>query len=498
MSQETPSSEFEKFVAKEATHEKIALPELERLPQELQEAMREIPKISGTWNPVEIYTADPESIKVEKPKVIEAFRKGEEYNPKFTYSRAMELDPEQGRAQLLELQKKVRSTKAESRVDRLARVAIDRKIKDDLATTYIIEGIKGQDDTIVSKGFKLKYEGMDAATYKVVQEVYREFCDPNKKDEPLPEALLNKEEMQWLESTEFTDSEFADACREILEQYHILRPDEGGEGFEVALDARATAIDVRDKSTKGHPTVFIPEGRKLKGSALLTLLDHEIGGHARQSMNGERLFGVGGGSLKFDEEVMYEGLGFGYEARTMRELFGKKDVPANPFFGLAIKSAQEGKSFAQIFSEQVDYRMHALEKTPPNEKLKKSFAELTEEEQNKVLNLAWPITYRVMRGHVNMENKEAYAMEKDIAYLKGTFQQRELDKAGLGHKNESAIAAKGGLLMLAEFELKPENLPIKYEVVGPDGNYMTPGRYYWETKLKPRMRAEQAQKAQPA
>ena len=63
-------------------------------------------------------------------------------------------------------------------------------------------------------------------------------------------------------------------------------------GFAVTVDEKTTSIDVRDKSAKG-PTVFIPKQKKMNGIELLKLIGHEIEGHARQSINGERLFLIG-------------------------------------------------------------------------------------------------------------------------------------------------------------------------------------------------------------
>ena len=60
----------------------------------------------------------------------------------------------------------------------------------------------------------------------------------------------------------------------------------------------------------------------------LELLRHEIDQHVRQSLNGQLMFGFGGGALKIDEEVWYEGLAKRAEIEFMRDRFGDESEPS--------------------------------------------------------------------------------------------------------------------------------------------------------------------------
>ena len=87
-------------------------------------------------------------------------------------------------------------------------------------------------------------------------------------------------------------------------------------------------------------------------------------------------------------------------------------------------------------------------------------------------------TFRVMRGHVDTSNKRAFAMTKDLSYLQGWLLDRQLRKHGLGHLNEAAIIARGGLQLLTEFQLSESDLPLPYRDIA---------TRYWQEVLKPQL-----------
>lgn len=92
MNRESLDPEISLFLEKEQEQsEKLELPSVEDFPAKIREVAEEIATVSGTWNPVEIYTADSSSIASEKQKFFSAFEQGETYNPHFTYGYAQEL-----------------------------------------------------------------------------------------------------------------------------------------------------------------------------------------------------------------------------------------------------------------------------------------------------------------------------------------------------------------------------------------------------------------------
>lgn len=484
--------EIEQFTQKdEAFEEKRSLPKFEELPGQLKEVAAGLESISSDWNPVEIYTADPELIKVEKAKVFEAYKKGEEYNPEFTYARAQEIDTSESEPKLRALQQKVRDFQPQTRDERLARVAFDRKIQDDIATTKIVDGIKTGDDAKIAEGMKKKYPGTDKALIETAKARYKELCQPETKSEK-HQGVLNEEEIAWLRNRKFNAEGLKAAFEYVLQRYGILRHDtEEKNGYLVVLDERATSIDVRNKSVIGQ-AVFVPNTREVDGVTLLTLLDHEIGGHARQAINGEKLFGIGGGALRFDDEALYEGLAMRNESETNAKLFGKTDAMPLPYYALGVKSAEEGKSFAQIFSEQVDYRIHARLKIDPDQPLPDK-SSIDASIVKSAMDGAWMATYRIMRGHIDTTNKQAYAMSKDLAYLRGYLVQAELDRQGKGHLNETGVIADGGLMMLAEYRVDAADLPIQYELTDELLGKVSPAHHFFEAVLKPMMVHEKEQ-----
>lgn len=482
-----PESELERFLEKNKTFEKRDLPTLETIHPKLREAATELVKISGSWNPVELYTVGSSSEEEEK-KAIEAYTRGEQYSPTFTYPLAHTVEnPEKQRERLKELQQQVRSLKVdrEDRNNRLARIALERKIQDDIATTEIAEGIQTGNDQLTAEGMRKKYPGTDQEVMDYAQRRYEQLCRGEEQHEG--KGILTPEEIHWLQETEFDAEEIKAAFEYALDKYGILKKEPEGTGFQVVVDGAPTSIDVRDKSTQG-PTIFIPKKRKVTGEKLITLIDHEIGGHARQSMNGEHLTLLGGGPLKVDEETLYEGLAMRNESETNEKLFGKKAAAPAPYYAFAIKDAEEGKSFAEIFERQVDMQLHVKLKVNPEEQLP---SEVPEKTRADAMKAAFRTTYRVMRGHTDTTNKEGYAMAKDLAYARGFMMQQRLKKEGLGHVNEAAVMARGGLPMLAEYRLNPDDLPIKYEIEdSTTGEKVSPGQAYFNEVLRPRMKAK--------
>lgn len=455
------------------------LPTVEHMSPELLHIADEIAAISGTWNPVEIYTADAQSIVVERQKVFDAFDGSTAYDPHFTYSYADSLDLRDAREQLLSQMKDLRRVNGGDRVSRLFRTALRFKIYDDLATCDLVDGIQSRDEQKIGRALRQKYPGLDATLLAEAEKGYEQLArEGEPEDRPGVGGLLSKEEITFVKNLEFDAQETADALAWVLDAYGILYSENNHQGFKVKVDAGVTSIDVRDKSADG-PTVFIPASRKMDGVTLLSLIAHEIEGHARQSINGERLFKVGGGRLKVDNEQLYEGLGLRYETRIKRKLFGIHDAAPRPYYVFAVKKAEEGGSFFDIFQEQISMRLHVALKVPLDQDL--PARDVTPQAiLDQAKRDAWLTTYRVMRGHIDMTNPFSFAMAKDLGYLRGYQIDSQLQENNVGFLNEAGVIASGGLQLLAELALSEDSLPIPFKDLATK---------YWEEVMKPQMNA---------
>lgn len=415
---ETQQPEVSVFLAKRGKTELLPLPSLLEIDPKLIEIADRVAEISGSWNPVEIYTADPESIKKEKQEFLQAFKEGREYNPRFTYPYAESLELGADREALNGLLAEVRKQRKAEIANRNARVALYFKIKDDLATCDLVEGIQQKDEQKIRDALKRKYPGTDPVLLAFAQKEYEKRIN-GEREQPVAdqEVILSPEEREFLEKTKFSDEEIKTAFKWLLARYGILKTDGSDFGFRVVVDEGTTAIDVRDKSS-GGPTIFIPKGRTVTGEKLLSLMAHEIEGHARQSLNGERLFKIGGGQLKVDDETLYEGLAKRYDEAFSRNFFGTTEGVPLPFYALAVACAEAGGSFHDVFSEQLEMRLHIAFNLPAGESLP-SRDKVEEKVLKKAMDAAWTTTYRVMRGHVDTTNPYGFAMAKDLSYLRG-------------------------------------------------------------------------------
>lgn len=459
--------------------EKLPIPSLEEIPLELRQTAESVATISDTWNPVEIFTADSSSLNTEKKKFLEAYDNGETYNPQFTYSYAQSLDLADQRTALTQQLRRLRQFAPGNRHQRLFRTALYFKIKDDLATCDLVDGLKTKNEKKIARAMKQKYPGTDQAILEAATTTYNHLLlgtDNETTTSRNGNYPLTPEEQDFLKNREFSDAEIAKAFEWALDQYGILRSKENPQGFQVKIDKEATAIDVRDKSKDG-PTVFIPAGRTVKADKALEYIGHEIEGHARQSINGERTFLLGGGRLKVDNEMLYEGLGKRYDERFRRKFFGTSSGEPLPYYTFAIASAENGASFYEIFAQQMDLRLRARLKIGLDQSLPDRQhidpAILTATKDN-----AWTTTYRVMRGHTDTSNKSKFAMAKDLSYLRGWLIDKQLENNGLGFLNEEGVIASGGLQLLAELKLSQDQLPLPFKDVTTK---------YWEEVLKPQM-----------
>jgi hypothetical protein len=459
----SPLPEIATYLARLEHVKKVQIPTLDDLTPELREIVDRLTSLTGSWNPVEMYTADPWSIDKEREIFLDAFRRGEEYNPRFTYSYADNFSLAGSREMLMELLEKVRLFSPRSRSLKIAKIGLYCKIKDDIATCDIICGLQERDDTLIGRALQYKYPGTDSIVMKIAEENYHLQC---RRESRFGEnkGFLNNAEQRKIRNLMFDSEDIKKAFEWALEQYGIQRTADHPAGFQVIIDERATAIDVRDKSMLG-PTIYIPASSTDTGDRVLALIAHEIEGHARQSANGDTLFLFGGGALKVDDETLYEGLAMRHEREFMRRAFGHDDASPFPdYYAFGIFKGEMGASFHRVFLDQLSRQLHVLLRVPPKESLP-SVTKIDPELYDRALQSSWGVTYRVMRGHTDMTNKARFAMPKDIAYLRGSILDAQLQKYGHGHMNEAAISSIGYLRILAEFNLQQEQLPYPFQDV---------------------------------
>lgn len=440
-----------------------------------------IGNISGSWNPVEIFTPSVESVRTEKKHFFEAFKEGKEYNPKFEYTNNTGFDPVLNKNALIEKMHELEHLEIneKDKTSVLIRKALYSKINDDLATCDLVAGLQEKDEVKIAEAMRQKYQGVDDSLLKHATIIFNDLINKAQKGEQPEDSNIKSplaiEERNYLHNTLTGAIGIKRAFEWALEYYGILRTGDDGElGFKVVVNPEATDIDVRDKSTNG-PTVFIPENKKMSLSKLLFLVAHEIEGHARQSINGQLLLFFGGGPLKIDNETLYEGLSMRYETQFRRNLLGEDEVAPLPYFTFAVAKAEKGGSFYEIFSEIFNLILR-VELGKSAEELVSGDEDEYDEKKEKAMHNAWTTVYRIMRGHIDTSNPNKYAMAKDLSYLRGWIVDKQLRNEGLGFLNEAAITTSDGLELLKELKLSKSDLPIPFKDIA---------TRYWEEILKP-------------
>jgi len=464
------------------------------LPPAFVRTLERLPALTSRFNPVELYTAD--DVAKKKDAFIEAYSEGVRENPTFTYEQgtaalraALAKDgtsPEAVKAELQKMRAEVEG-QAVAEGDGLGatmKQVILRKLDDDLATLALLEGLEGRDDTKIRDALATKYgRGVEAPLYDAAKVVYGFLVEnqahatkKQQEDAPPPKMELPADLAAHLSKNEtMTAGEFKDAVDWMLGRYYATYEAKTGQAFpaelkyKVEINPAYSAIDVRDKSSEG-PIIGIPD-KPRSPKKYLELLRHEIDCHARQSLNGHFMFGFGGGALKVDEETWYEGLAKTEDTELMMQMFGDDSNPTMPYYPFAIRMAEEGKSFLEVFEAMLTLRREAgsSEKT--------------------ALSNAWNTAYRVFRGHIDTANPHAYAMPKDQAYLRGWMLQHQLKERGLSHLNEAAIGPLDGPEVLSRFDFGPDDLMF------PDVNLT---RAYFDEVMRPKAEAEMAAAAEEA
>lgn len=419
----------------------------------------QLEQISGSWNMVEIYT--PSNVVAEKKKFLEANSKGEMHNPRFEYEYAESFDLGDSRIKLEKILHHVKRYRPspKNRFLRLARIALYTKVKEDLATCDVAEGLQTGNEELVKKGLNVIYAPSSDLIREEEAKRFIKACNPLSKDKKMEKALSD-EEIQYLKGLELSPEDMKNAIEWGLKEEGLFREnDQDRVGFRVEISDDVESIDVRHRSKNG-PTIFIPN-RPRPAAEFLPVMEHEFY-HVRQSVNGQKLFRLGGGSLSLSDEQLYEGVALAGEERFRKKQFGY-DVEKPPrLYAEAIEMAEQGASFHEIFTHLMKKNLHAILKISPDIELP-SKDEIKEKDWKTAETRSWKVAYRVMRGHINTDKKpkeKAYAMRKDLAYTAGELTYKALEEKGYGHYVEAAIASgRGGLAMMGEFDLSSGDLP---------------------------------------
>ena len=219
--------------------------------------------------------------------------------------------------------------------------------------------------------------------------------------------------------------------------------------WNIEIPKNCIAIDVRDISAAGVPTIFIPESRKVDPPKAVELICHEIFCHLRGSDNGQKFFGkvladtpllpLAPILAKSDNETLYEGV-----AKISDVSVRGSDGLPDPLTLVAIDFARRGLSFAEVA-----HAVYSIRKTTMS--------------SEKALNAAWIKTYRVFRGATDtVTNKGSYAYPKDAAYNIGYEKAKELAKDPVYANYASMKIDEIEMLdkLFPEFRAMPRNYDI--------------------------------------
>lgn len=215
--------------------------------------------------------------------------------------------------------------------------------------------------------------------------------------------------------------------------------------WSVIISDQATAIDVRNKTSYGHPQVAIPITRKVDGLKLAELIGHELECHLRDSANAEALFAehLSHAPLsplipllaKSDNELFYEG----HAKLSDVAINGGAALP-KPYYTLAIDAALRNQSFAEIGEYIYRLRIENGEK------------------KTSAIKGAWTAAYRAMRGSFNTLG--GYAFTKDYAYWAGYQLAREVQRSAPHYLNYASLTYEEiELLDNAGFDLEHPRYP---------------------------------------
>lgn len=339
----------------------------------------------STINPVELVT--PVNLTEAKKNWIENAKKGAFLNPSFVYDQEL-LRREAQKLPMLRslkssLDKFTPVTEATMFVhDQLAEVVSDAICSAELASAIAF----GYDEMAASRVIT-KYGRPSQDVYQLALDLAEHgFAERYRKS-----VKLSPKDTELLQTTQL-DAQF-------IKEMFIWAMKQYGQPWPVEILDDCNAIDVRDKSSFGHPIIAIPATRAVNGFKLVELIGHEIEAHWLGSQNAELI-----GALKVDSELIYEGVAKFKDYQFGAQFLGEATMPS-PYYVIAEREALAGRSFAEVGKTMVEYL-------------------------NGDVARAWTFTCRTFRGITNTTNRAGYAFTKDRAYLEGFLQVRQMVKNG--------------------------------------------------------------------
>jgi hypothetical protein len=324
------------------------------------------------------------------------------------------------------------------------------------------DGLQG--DALTKRALSGKYWPLDGRLLEAAERDYERRTRWSSQDQTTQPGKLPIDDQTFLRTRRVMADEMATAFRRELQKQGLLRESDNGQGFKVIVTKDATAIDVRHRSSLGQ-VVLVPHDNVQSdedfGKDAIILVGHEIKGHACQAFNGRMLFGIWGGMLTEDDQTLYEGNAMNIENQCQLDYFGGA-AEARPYpyvYPIAVDMAMRGASFREIFLDQRE-RFLRTEYWSPQGVLAPQRLDLTDAQWKKANYWGWRAALRVMRGHRDCSNPDSFAMAKDLGYERGLEIQRGLNAHGYGHYNHAAIIpGHEGLISLAMFDIRPEQLP---------------------------------------
>ncbi|MEX0895322.1 MAG: hypothetical protein WDZ94_00080 [Patescibacteria group bacterium] len=278
------------------------------------------------------------------------------------------------------LEEQLKRIVVESEYDDLIQSCLRYMIKDNLQTTQLMQGLANGNPDFIQHSYNFKYGKSEKSTARIA----KDFLTFREVDEPRYDEQL------------FDARDIEKYFRLVLSRYGIE--------YNVVLSNNAMAIDVRDKSQTGG-SIHIPIQKKVRKKRLIELISEEIESHCLQSSNARKMFGIGGGKLKYDEEILYEGYAM-YNYSRLPKLFRSDESSHNlPFYimPLLIDKASNGASFQDLFQEAA----YLVEQYGA----KKDAREINAS--------AWKLVLRIKRGFKDLDESAGYYLNKDSGYMVG-------------------------------------------------------------------------------
>lgn len=381
----------------------------------------EIGGINNQINIVEL--VETENAEKEKERWLELARTGRFENPSFTYNQDKLEIVANKEARVFELLELLYEHSPFDLRERFEIEMLQYLIQDLLLSIEIAKSILARDDEKTAKIVRKKFGEIPF--------ISRDFN-------------FKKEEV---EEVEYPEKSFN---AEAIQRAFYIAQRCYGWSWPISVSENAVAIDVRDKSSTSN-CIFIPKSRNVSSTQLLRLVGHEIESHQRSSMNGQRLFGFGGLSMKTDNEELYEGLAMLSDRDFDLWKYGSYRNETAKYYVQTIKMASSGMSFGEVARMLYQMRRH----------------------ENNALIKSYNMTRRVFRGITDTNNPAGYAFTKDLGYYNGLKMATELENKGLSWLLELGSFDLNQLMIIAKyFRLSPEVIPYQKIDLKTDPNFL--------------------------